>query len=188
MALDENFHCVYSIYSFATQNGGHGLVATGLFKEFLVQRPTTKRDVTLTYGEKISGEAYTFRGSYPRTSFVFLNSLDLISCNFSMIFTHFQTKRELFLGGQNPSVGGQNWGIAEGRGGGIQSLLSVLYVKKALVARLDLFRYRYVCVCAETRNICFCKMLECIVRHIMQDCRKKDEHVLITGLYEMKYR
>ena len=44
--------------------------------------------------------------------FVFLSSLDLISCNFSMIFAHFQTKRDITRGGQNPSVvgGGQHKG------------------------------------------------------------------------------
>ncbi len=51
-------------------------------------------------------EVYTFRGVVPHKSFVvfftvFLNSLaiDLISCNFSLIFALFQTESDLCLGG-----------------------------------------------------------------------------------------
>ena len=38
-------------------------------------------------------------GVLPQKIFVFLSSLDVISCNFSMIFAHFQTKRDITRGG-----------------------------------------------------------------------------------------
>ncbi len=47
--------------------------------------------------------------------FVFLSSLDLISCNFSMIFTHFQTKRDITrVGGGGKTL--QGGGGGEGGG------------------------------------------------------------------------
>ncbi len=62
------------------------------FKDFSVEGPTTKRD----FREKMKGgEVFPFGGSSPRKFCVFLSSLDLISCNFSMIFAHFQTKKDI---------------------------------------------------------------------------------------------
>ena len=66
--------------------------------------------------------------------FVFRNSLDLISCNFSMIFTHFQTKGTL-LAGPKPFSEGAN--IGAGGGGG--ALAPPVYMlKKALIYRMVL--------------------------------------------------
>ncbi len=42
----------------------------------------------------------------PQKRFVFLSSLDLISCNFSMIFAHFQTKRDITRGAKTFQWGG----------------------------------------------------------------------------------
>ncbi len=63
-------------------------------------------------------------GVLPQKIFVFLSSLELIYCNFSLIFAHFQTKRDITRGGgggggQSPSVGGgggqhRNWGGGRG--------------------------------------------------------------------------
>ncbi len=50
-------------------------------------------------------------GVLPQKIFVFLSSLDVISCNFSMIFAHFQTKRDITRGGPKPF---------SGRGGGLK--------------------------------------------------------------------
>ena len=55
-----------------------------------------------TSGRKGKVERYSLLGGLG-----FLSSLDLISYNFSIIFTHFQTKRDITRGrGQNPSVWG----------------------------------------------------------------------------------
>ena len=56
-------------------------------------------------------------GVLPQKIFVFFSSLDLISCNFSMIFAHFQTKRDITRGGgggRNPSMGGGGGNIGAG--------------------------------------------------------------------------
>ncbi len=65
--------------------------------------------------------------SLPQKFFVFLSSLDLISRNLSMIFAHFQTKRDFYQGGQNPSVEGPTQGLGRG-GGGFGT--SSIYVKR----------------------------------------------------------
>ncbi len=51
-------------------------------------------------------------GVLPQKMFVFLSSLDLISCNFSIIFAHFQTKRDITRGAKTLQWGGQRrgWG------------------------------------------------------------------------------
>ncbi len=58
---------------------------------------TTKRDFR---EKRKSGEMLSFGGSgvLPQEIFIFLSSLDLISCNFSMIIAHFQTKRDITRG------------------------------------------------------------------------------------------
>ncbi len=73
-------------------------VGRAFFKDFSVEGPTTKRD---SREKRKSGEVFPFGGSRgpPQKMFVFLSSLDLISCNFSMIFAHFQTKRDITRGG-----------------------------------------------------------------------------------------
>ena len=45
-------------------------------------------------------------GGLGQKIFVFLSSLDLISCNFSMIFAHFQTKRDITRGAKILQWGG----------------------------------------------------------------------------------
>ncbi len=64
----------------------------------------------------------------PQNIFVFLSSLDLISCNFSMIFAHFQTKKGTLLGGPKPFSGGGGGNI--GAGGALAP--PVYMLKKAL--------------------------------------------------------
>ena len=69
-------------------------------------------------------------GVLPQKMFVFLSSLDLISCNFSMIFTHFQTKRDITRGAKTLQWGGG--GQHRGWGGG--ALAPPVYMlKKALI-------------------------------------------------------
>ncbi len=74
------------------------------FKDFSVEGPTTKRDFK---EKRKSGEVFPFS-----KIFVFLSSLDVISCNFSMIFAHFQTKRDITRGAKTLQWGGQHrgWG------------------------------------------------------------------------------
>ena len=80
-----------------------------------------------TSGRKEKVERYSLLGGLG-----FLSSLDLISYNFSMIFAHFQTKRDITRGrGQNPSGGGG--GIRAG-GGALAPPVCVL--KKALTGGL----------------------------------------------------
>ncbi len=90
-------------------------VGRAFFKDFSVEGQLRKG----TQGKKGKVEKYSLLGGVGVLSqkmFVFLSSLDLISCNFSMIFAHFQTKRDITRGGggQNPLVrgGGQHrgWG------------------------------------------------------------------------------
>ena len=50
-----------------------------------------------------SGEVFPSGGS---ENFVFFSSLDLISCNFSMIFAHFQTKMDITRGAKTLQWGG----------------------------------------------------------------------------------
>ncbi len=60
-------------------------------------------------------------GVLPPKNVVFLSSLDLISCNFSTIFAHFQTKRDFYWGGGRAkpfSVGGGGTKPLSGGGGG----------------------------------------------------------------------
>ncbi len=56
-------------------------------------------------------------GVLPQKILVFLSSLDLISCNFSMIFAYFQTKRGLSLGGPKSFSCGGGGGATQGLGG-----------------------------------------------------------------------
>ena len=65
------------------------------FKDCSVEGSTTKRDFR---EKRKSGEVYCLGGLgvLPQRNFVFLSSLDLISCNFSTIFTHFQTKKDFY--------------------------------------------------------------------------------------------
>ncbi len=72
---------------------------------------TTKRDFR---EKRKSGEVFPFGGS--EKIFVFLSSLDLISCNFSMIFAHFQTKGDITMGPKpfSGGGGGQHRGWGEG--------------------------------------------------------------------------
>ena len=64
-----------------------------------------------------SGEVYHLEGVgvLPQKIFVFLSAPDLISFSFSIIFAHFQIKRDFYQGGQNPSVEGPTQRL---RGGG----------------------------------------------------------------------
>ena len=70
-------------------------VCRASFKDFSVEGSTTKG----TSGKKGKVERCTVWGvwgSSPKKIFVFLSSPDLISCNFSMIFAHFQIKRDFY--------------------------------------------------------------------------------------------
>ena len=67
-----------------------------------------------------------------RKIFAFLSSLDLISCNFSMIFAHFQTKRGITRGGGKTLQWGGGGNI--GAGGGLAP--PVYMLKKALLGQL----------------------------------------------------
>ena len=62
-----------------------------------MEGPTTKRDFRK---KSKSGEVFPFGGLgvLPSKMFAFFSSLELISCNFSMIFAHFQTKRGITRG------------------------------------------------------------------------------------------
>ena len=100
-------------------------------KDFSVEGPTTKRDLR---EKRKSGEVFPFGGSgvLSKKIFVFLSSLDLISCNFSMIFAHFQTKRDITIGrggGAKPFSGGEQH---RGWGGGGALAPPVYMLKKAL--------------------------------------------------------
>ena len=55
-------------------------------------------------GEKEKWRSILFWRVWVRVRLVFLSSLDLISCNFSMIFAHFQTKRDITRGPKPFSV------------------------------------------------------------------------------------
>ncbi len=96
-----------------------------------MEGPTTKRD----FREKSkSGEVIPLGGSGgpPQKIFVFLSSLDWISCNFSMIFAHFQTKRDISTRGAKTlqwGGGGQHRGW-----GGFGP--SSIYVKKGPAVRV----------------------------------------------------
>ncbi len=72
-------------------------------------------------------EKYSFLGGLflPQKIFVFLSSLDLISCNFCMIFAHFQTKRDITRGAK-----ALQWGANIGAGGAL--VPPVYMLKKAL--------------------------------------------------------
>ena len=101
--------------------------ARAFFKNFSVEGPSSKRDFTMTCEEMKGWQNVPFFGGSrdpPSKRFVFLSCPDLISCNFSMIFTNFPTKRDFYwVGGENPSVGGQHrgwWGFGP----------SSIYVKK----------------------------------------------------------
>ncbi len=61
--------------------------------------------------------------------FLFLSSLDLIYCIFSLIFAHFQTKRDITRGGggAKPFSGGGGGGNI---GAGRMALAPSIYVKK----------------------------------------------------------
>ncbi len=88
-----------------------------------MEGPTTKRD----FREK-SGEVGGL-GVLPQKIFVFLSSLDLISCNFSMIFAHFQTKRDVTRRAKTLRGGGGG-GLGQRRGWGGGFGPSSIYVKK----------------------------------------------------------
>ncbi len=70
-------------------------------------------------------------------SLLYLSSLDLISCNFSMIFAHFQTKKDITRGAKTLQWGA-NIGAVGGGGGGFGP--SSIYVKKGPVNRC-LFKF-----------------------------------------------
>ena len=76
-------------------------------KDFSVEGPTTKRDFR---EKRKSGEVFSFVGL-----FVFLSSLDLISCNFSMIFAHSQTKGDITRGAKTLQCGEGGGNIGAGR-------------------------------------------------------------------------
>ncbi len=66
------------------------------FKDFSVEGPTTKRDFR---EERKSGEVYrlgVWSGGPPLENFCIFEFSSLISCNFSMIFAHFQIKRDFY--------------------------------------------------------------------------------------------
>ncbi len=68
------------------------------FKDFSVAGPTRKRDFR---EKRKSGEVYLLGGGGgsdpPPENFAIIElPIDLISCNFSMIFAHFQTKRDFY--------------------------------------------------------------------------------------------
>ena len=89
-----------------------------------MEGPTTKRDFR---EKRKSGEVFPFGGS--GEIFVFLSSLDVISCNFSMIFAHFQTKRDITRGAKTLQWGG---GGNIGAGGALAP--PVYMLKKALAS------------------------------------------------------
>ena len=62
-----------------------------------MEGPTTERDFR---AKRKGGEVFPLGGSgvTPQKIFVFLSSLDLNFCNFSMIFAHSQTKRDITRG------------------------------------------------------------------------------------------
>ena len=82
-----------------------------------------------TSGSKVKVEKCSLWGGLgvlPQKLFVFLSSLDLISCNFSMIFAHFQTKRDITRGAKT-----LQWGANIGAGGALPPP-PVYMLKKAL--------------------------------------------------------
>ncbi len=87
-----------------------------------MEGPTTKRDFS---EKRKSGSVDTLGrlGVVPQKIFVFLCSLDLISCNSSMIFAHFLTKRDFTEGG-----GGESFSVGGG-GSYIGAGPSSIYVK-----------------------------------------------------------
>ena len=97
-----------------------------------MEGPTTKRDFR---EKRKSGEVFPFGGSGPQKIFVFLSSLDLISCNFSMIFAHFQTKRDITRGAKT-----LQWGAGGGGGGNIAAgggaLAPLVYMLKKALPRI----------------------------------------------------
>ena len=75
------------------------------FKDFSVEGPTTERDFR---EKRKSGEVFPFGGSggtRPKLFCIFELPIDLISCNFSTIFAHFQTKRDITRGPKSFSGG-----------------------------------------------------------------------------------
>ncbi len=111
------------------------------FKDFSVEGPTTKRDFRK---KRKSGEVFPF-GGLGEKIFVFLSSLDLISCNFSMMFAHFQTKRDITRGTKTLQWGG---GGNIGAGGGEHMLKKALDCSKQLLFR---FSCRHFIVLDTTR-------------------------------------
>ncbi len=93
-----------------------------------MEGPTTKRNFR---EKRQSGEVYDLGGLgvLPQNIFVFLSSLDLISCNFSMIFG----QKGTFSRGPKPFSGGANTG--GGWGGFVPSSI---YVKRGPVLKCSL--------------------------------------------------
>ena len=73
------------------------------------------------------------KGTSGRKGKVEKYSLDLISCNFSMIFAHFQTKRDITRGQTLQCRGGGGRGSNIGAGGGGAMGPPVYMLKKALI-------------------------------------------------------